>query len=100
MSPPKVGGELEPKAATTIVMIGNAVAAQMSMAEATEIFGCSERQVKRPKQGFERDDPSWVLHDNHGRTAESNAGGPAAASKRFNGHAPVREVCAGGSDRC
>ena len=49
-------------------MIGNAVAAQMSMAEATEVLVCSERQVKRLKGRSVGKLADWVYHGNRGKT--------------------------------
>ena len=50
-----------------IVVIENAVAGRVSVAEAAEALGRSERQVKRLKQVFDCSEPRWVLHGNQNR---------------------------------
>ena len=50
-----------------IVVIENAVAGRVSVAEAAEALGRSVRQVKRLKQVFDCSEPSWVLHGNQSR---------------------------------
>ena len=51
-----------------IVVIENAVAGRVNVAEAAEALGRSARQVKRLKQQFDCSEPSWVLHGNESRT--------------------------------
>lgn len=59
--------DLSQKQLQRIVVIENAVAGRMSVAEAAAALGRSERQVKRLKRVFEEKDPGWVLHGNQGR---------------------------------
>lgn len=50
-----------------IVVIENAVAGRLSVAQAAEALHCSPRQVKRLKQRFDPRDATWVLHGNRAR---------------------------------
>jgi transposase len=59
--------DLSQKQLQRIVVIENAVAGRVSVAEAAEALGRSERQVKRLKRQFDRSDSSWVLHGSQGR---------------------------------
>jgi transposase len=59
--------DLSQKQLQRIVVIENAVAGRVSVAEAAEALGRSERQVKRLKQVFDCSEPRWVLHGNQSR---------------------------------
>jgi transposase len=59
--------DLSQKQLQRIVVIENAVAGRVSVAEAAEALGRSARQVKRLKRQFDRSDASWVLHGSQGR---------------------------------
>jgi transposase len=59
---------LSQKQLQRMVVIENAVAGRVSVAEAAESLGRSARQVKRLKQQFDCSEPSWVLHGNQSRT--------------------------------
>jgi transposase len=59
--------DLSQKQLQRIVVIENAVAGRVKVAEAAGALGRSERQVKRLKKVFDGSDPSWVLHGNQGR---------------------------------
>jgi transposase len=59
--------DLSQKQLQRIVVIENAVAGRVSVAEAAEALGRSARQVKRLKQMFDCSEASWVLHGNRSR---------------------------------
>jgi transposase len=59
--------DLSQKQLQRIVVIENAGAGRVSVAEAAEALGRSERQVKRLKQVFDCSEPRWVLHGNQSR---------------------------------
>jgi len=59
--------DLSQKQLQRIVVIENAVAGRVNVAEAAEALGRSARQVKRLKQQFDCSEPSWVLHGNQSR---------------------------------
>ncbi len=48
-------------------VVENAVEGRLSVAEAAELLGICERQVKRLKNSYEPGDSKWVHHGNRGR---------------------------------
>jgi len=70
---------LSQKQLQRIVVIENAAAGRLTVAEAAEALGCSPRQVKRLKQRYQPRDASWVLHGNRGRRPANSVAAPTRA---------------------
>ena len=47
---------------------------QLTMTEAAELVGLSERQLWRLRVAFERDGPAGLVHGNRGRPVEQGQG--------------------------
>jgi len=58
--------ELSQKELQRVKVIENAVAGRLTVRQAGELLGLSQRQVKRLKQKYEPGDVDWVKHGNVG----------------------------------
>ncbi|MEW6523769.1 MAG: ISNCY family transposase [Bacillota bacterium] len=56
-----------PEEARRVYVLERLVAGELTSAQAAELIGLSQRQVKRLKQAFTKEGPASLLHDNRGR---------------------------------
>ena len=59
--------ELSQKELQRVKVIENAVEGRLTVGQASELLGLSERQVKRLKAKYETESVEWVKHGNRGR---------------------------------